>query len=35
MTTIGGETCDGNGFSRFPGNINSLLFHLPEYGKVL
>lgn len=35
MNTIGGEPCDSEGFSKFPGNINSLLFSLGPYNKVL
>lgn len=35
MKSIGGEPVDGEGFSKFPGNINCLVFSLKEYNKVL
>lgn len=35
MKTVGGEPVDKDGFSKYPGNINCLLFSLPEYVAVL
>lgn len=34
-STVGKEEVDSSGYSVFPGNINSLVFSLPEYSKVL
>lgn len=35
LKQFGGEQVDEKGFSKYPGNINSLIFSLPEYSKVL
>ena len=35
MKSIGGEPVDNQGFSKYPGNINCLIFSLKEYSKVL
>lgn len=35
MKTIGGEPVDEKGYSKFPGNINCLLFSVPEYNVIL
>lgn len=35
MKTVGGEPVDVNGYSKYPGNTNCLLFSLPEYSVVL
>jgi len=31
MKSVGGEPTDEHGFSKYPGNINSLIYHIPEY----
>lgn len=35
MKSVGGEPVDEKGFSKYPGNINCLLFSLQEYNTVL
>jgi UDP-sugar pyrophosphorylase len=35
MKSIGGEPVDDKGYSRYPGNINSLLFSLQQYSNIL
>mmetsp|Transcript_10166 Transcript_10166/g.8711 ORF Transcript_10166/g.8711 Transcript_10166/m.8711 type:complete len:280 (-) Transcript_10166:737-1576(-) len=32
---LGGENVDDKGFSTFPGNINCLIFRIPEYSQTL
>eukprot|EP00954_Amorphochlora_amoebiformis_P019416 1332515-Amorphochlora_amoeboformis.AAC.1 len=31
----GGDEADESGFSPFPGNLNILIFSIPEYAKTL
>ncbi len=35
MKTIGGEPVDEKGYSKFPGNVNGLVFQLDRYAEIL